>query len=54
MGLFDKFTGTQHPPEGVSPVPGEELRAALLGLNQPDVPFIVRYCGGEQCDVLAE
>ncbi|MEU0602126.1 hypothetical protein ABZ484_28365 [Streptomyces sp. NPDC006393] len=54
MGLFDKLTGTQHPPLGVSPVPGEELRAALLDLNQPDVPFVVRYGGGEQCDLLAE
>lgn len=54
MGLFDKLTGTQHPAEGVSPVPGEELRAALLGLNQPDVPYVIRYGGGEQCDLLAE
>ncbi|MFH8775221.1 hypothetical protein [Streptomyces sp. NPDC017958] len=54
MGLFDKLTGTQHPPEGVSPVPGEELRTALLGLNQPDVPYVIRYGGSEQCDLLAE
>lgn len=54
MGLFDKLTGTQHPPAGVSPVSGEELRAALLGLNQPEVPYVVRYGGGEQCDLLAE
>ncbi|MFF7753427.1 hypothetical protein ACFZCP_30310 [Streptomyces sp. NPDC007971] len=54
MGLFDRLTGSQHPPEGVSPVPGEELRAALLELNQPDVPYVVRYGGGEQCDLLAE
>ncbi|WP_336116413.1 hypothetical protein [Streptomyces sp. PTD9-10] len=54
MGLFDKLTGTRHPPEGVSPVPGEELRAALLGLNQPDVAYVIRYGGGEQCDLLAE
>ena len=54
MGLFDKLTGTQHPPEGVPPVPGEELRAALLGLNQPDVPYVIRYGGGEGCDLLAE
>ncbi|MEV8557348.1 hypothetical protein AB0478_12960 [Streptomyces sp. NPDC051917] len=54
MGLFDKLTGTQHPPEGVPPVPGEELRAALLGLNQPDVPYVIRYGGGEGRDLLAE
>jgi hypothetical protein len=52
MGLFDKLTGTQHPPVGV--VPAEELRAALLGLNEPDVPYVVRYGGGEGCDLLAE
>ncbi|MEV6296870.1 hypothetical protein AB0M41_42175 [Streptomyces sp. NPDC051896] len=54
MGLFDKLTGTQHPPEGVPPVPGEELRAAPLGLNQPEVPYVIRYGGGEGCDLLAE
>lgn len=54
MGLFDKLTGTRHPQEGVSPVLGEELRAALLGLNQPEVPYVIRYGGGEQCDLLAE
>ncbi|MEU8467934.1 hypothetical protein AB0F30_08380 [Streptomyces sp. NPDC029006] len=54
MGLFDKLTGTQHPPEGVPPVPGQELRSALLGLNQPEVPYVIRYGGGEQCDLLAE
>ncbi|MEU7301874.1 hypothetical protein [Streptomyces sp. NPDC007206] len=54
MGLFDKLTGTRRPPEGVAPVPGEELRAALLGLNQPDVPYVIRYGGGEGCDLLAE
>ncbi|MFJ7153085.1 hypothetical protein ACIQVT_33630 [Streptomyces sp. NPDC100445] len=54
MGLFDKLTGTRHPAEGVSPVPGQELRSALLGLNQPEVPYVIRYGGGEQCDLLAE
>ncbi|MFB0617547.1 hypothetical protein [Streptomyces sp. AGS-58] len=54
MGLFGKLTGTQHPPQGVPPVPGQELRSALLGLNQPEVPYVIRYGGGEQCDLLAE
>jgi len=54
MGLFDKLTGTQHPPEGVSPVPGQDLREALLGLNRPEVPYVIRYGGGERCDLLAE
>lgn len=54
MGLFDKLTGTRHPPDAVSPVPGEELRAALLGLNQSDVPYVIRNGDGEQCDLVAE
>ena len=54
MGLFDKLTGTQHPPEGVSPVSGEELRTAILRLNQPDVPYVIRYSAGERCDLVAE
>ncbi|MGW4492626.1 hypothetical protein [Streptomyces sp. NPDC004376] len=54
MGLFDKLTGTRHPEEGVAPVPREELRAALLGVSQGEVPYVVRYGGGEGCDLLAE
>ncbi|MFJ2404940.1 hypothetical protein ACIOUE_26950 [Streptomyces xanthochromogenes] len=54
MGLFDKLTGTRRPPEGVPAVPAQELRAALLGLNRPDVAYVVRYGGGEGCDLLAE
>ncbi|MEU9477385.1 hypothetical protein [Streptomyces sp. NPDC048191] len=54
MGLFDKLTSTRRPPAGVSPVPGEELRAALLGLGHADVPYVIRYGGGERCDLLAE
>lgn len=54
MGLFDKLTGTRHPAQGASPVPGEELRAALLGLDRPEVPYTIRHGGGEQCDLLAE
>nr|BFD83277.1 hypothetical protein StreXyl84_26780 [Streptomyces sp. Xyl84] len=30
------------------------MRAALLSLNGPEVPFVVRYGGGEQCDLPAE
>ncbi|SED64467.1 hypothetical protein SAMN04490357_5383 [Streptomyces misionensis] len=54
MGLFDRLTGTQHPAEGVSPVTREEMRGVLLGLNQPDVPYVIRYSAGEQCDLVAE
>ncbi|MFF7405063.1 hypothetical protein [Streptomyces murinus] len=54
MGLFDRFTGTRHPPAGVPPVSREELRGSLLGLNQPDVPYVIRYSAGERCDLVAE
>jgi len=54
MGPFDKLTGTQHPPAGLAPLPAEEVRAALLGLNQPDVPYVIRYGAGEQADLVAE
>ncbi|MFB9578279.1 hypothetical protein [Streptomyces yanii] len=42
MGLFDKLTGTQRPGSGVAPRSVEEVRAALLAINGPDVPYRVR------------
>ncbi|OIJ91031.1 hypothetical protein BIV25_30320 [Streptomyces sp. MUSC 14] len=54
MALFGKLTGTRRLPEGVSPVPAEELREALLGLDQPDRPYVIRHGGGKRCDLLAE
>ncbi|MFE5840672.1 hypothetical protein ACFQ7N_03390 [Streptomyces niveus] len=42
MGLFDKMTGTRRPDSGVAPRSAEEVRAALLALNGPDVRFSVR------------
>ncbi|MBO8185067.1 hypothetical protein [Streptomyces spirodelae] len=46
MGFFDKLNGTKHPRSDVSPQPAEDLKAMLLGLNGPDVPFTIRG-GGE-------
>ncbi|MGQ4415416.1 hypothetical protein ACN6LA_007568 [Streptomyces sp. SAS_269] len=54
MGLFDRLTGTRRPADGVPPVPAEELRTALLGLNRPDVPYVVRYGAAEGADLVAE
>ncbi|MDV9173220.1 hypothetical protein R6V09_24305 [Streptomyces sp. W16] len=54
MGLFDRLTGTQRPPNGVVPLSTEEVRAALLGLNQPDVPYVIRYGAAEHADLVAE
>ncbi|MFJ9818504.1 hypothetical protein ACIRU3_25240 [Streptomyces sp. NPDC101151] len=54
MGLFDRLTGTRHPSEGVAPASAEEVRSALLGLNGPDVPYVVRHGAGDQADLVAE
>jgi hypothetical protein len=54
MGLFDRLTGTRRPPAGLAPLPAEEVRAALLGLDRPDVPYVVRYGAAEQADLVAE
>ncbi|WP_367321341.1 hypothetical protein [Streptomyces sp. HUAS ZL42] len=54
MGLFDKLTGTQRPADGVVPVAAEEVRTALLSLNSPDVPYVIRGGGGDDADLVAE
>lgn len=42
MGRLDMLTGTRRPTDGVAPGSAGEVRTALLGLNQPDVPYVVR------------
>lgn len=42
MGMFDRFTGTKRPMEGITPRSASEVHAALLALNRPDAPFIIR------------
>ncbi|WP_149830323.1 hypothetical protein [Streptomyces tailanensis] len=54
MGLFDKLTGTKHPVDGVAPDSAEEVRAALLGLNRSDVPYVVRDGGADDADLMTE
>ncbi|MCC9740335.1 hypothetical protein [Streptomyces sp. MNU89] len=54
MGLFDKLAGTKRPPEGVAHGSAEEVRAALLGLNQPDVPYVIRNGAADRADLVAE
>ncbi|MFB6940144.1 hypothetical protein ACFWGL_10555 [Streptomyces sp. NPDC060286] len=54
MGLFDKLTGTKRPSSEVVPRSVEEVRAALLGLNGPDVPYVVRNGTLEGADLVAE
>ncbi|MFI7012090.1 hypothetical protein [Streptomyces sp. NPDC050145] len=54
MGLFDKLTGTKRPEDGVAPRPADQVRAALLGLNGDDVPYVVRDGRAEGADLVAE
>ncbi|MEV6398038.1 hypothetical protein AB0M39_25245 [Streptomyces sp. NPDC051907] len=42
MGLFDKMTGTRYPGAHVAPRSAAEVRAALLAVNRPGVPYVVR------------
>ncbi|MFK4144666.1 hypothetical protein [Streptomyces sp. NPDC004065] len=53
--IRDKLTGTKYPDEGVGPLPHREVRAALLALNGPDVPYRVRDATpAERADLVAE
>ncbi|MFF8444949.1 hypothetical protein ACF07U_29270 [Streptomyces californicus] len=54
MGLFDKLTGTRHPNAKTAPRPAEELRTALLGLNGPDVPYLIGDGAAHGADLVAE
>jgi hypothetical protein len=55
MGRFlDRLTGTRRPRTGVAPLPPERVHAALLALNGPDVPYLVRSGRPEGVDLIAE
>lgn len=54
MGLFDKLNGTKHPCGDVPPQPAEDVKSVLLGLNGPDVPYVVRYGADEGAHLVAE
>lgn len=54
MGLFDKLIGTRYPDDGVAPSSAEEVRAALLGVNRPDAPYVIRGGVAEGADLVAE
>src|SRR5690349_5994872 len=54
MGLFDKLTGTKRPADGVAPRSADEVYAALLGLNRPEVPYVIRDGRAEGADLVAE
>lgn len=53
--LWDRLTGTKQPESGVAPLSSAEVRAALLALNVPDVPYRVRNAlPAEKADLVAE
>jgi hypothetical protein len=54
MGLFDKLTGTERAADGVVPRPAAEVRAALLGLNRSDVPYVIRDGRAEGVESVGE
>ncbi|MEA2977176.1 MAG: hypothetical protein QOF19_2696 [Alphaproteobacteria bacterium] len=54
MGLFDWITGTKRPAAGVMPKSPDEVRAALLAVNRPTAPFIIRDGAPEKVDLVAE
>ena len=54
MWLLDMFTGTKRPAAGVVPKSPDEVRSALLAVNRPTAPFVVREGGPEQVDLVAE
>jgi hypothetical protein len=54
MGLFDWLSGTKKPAAGVAPRSAADVRAALLAVNRPTAPFIVRDGRPEQVDLVAE
>ncbi|MFE9768566.1 hypothetical protein ACFYPC_29320 [Streptomyces sp. NPDC005808] len=54
MGIFDKLTGTKYPEDGVAPRSAVEVRTALLGVNRPDAPYIIRGGAAEGADLVAE
>ncbi|MFE1841471.1 hypothetical protein [Streptomyces sviceus] len=54
MGIFDKLTGTRRPADGVTAASAREVRTALLGLNRPDLPYVIRDGSPEDADLVAE
>jgi hypothetical protein len=53
--LWDRFTGTEYPDSGFVPLSAAEVRAALLAVNGPEVPFRVRNAlPAEKADLVAE
>lgn len=54
MGLFDFITGTKRPEADTPRLPVEELRARLLALNKPKLPWRIVDGADQQVDLIAE
>lgn len=54
MGMFDWLTGAQGDTSGVAPKSAHEVREALLAINRPTAPFVIRDGGPEGVDLVAE
>ncbi|MFE7778716.1 hypothetical protein ACFU5O_33540 [Streptomyces sp. NPDC057445] len=54
MGLFDRLTGTKRPAGDIAQQSAEHVRAALLGLSRPDLPYVVRDGAPEGAELVAE
>ncbi len=54
MGMFDWLTGTKRPADGVPARSPHEIYQALLAVNRPTAPFVVRPAGQEGVDLVAE
>lgn len=54
MSLFDRRNVTLQPQPGLAPRPAADVRAALLALDRPDVPYAVRDGAPEGVDLVAE
>lgn len=54
MGFLDRLSGTKYPERGVPSRSPAEVWDALVRLNGPDVPYVVRDGRREGADLVAE
>lgn len=54
MGMFDWLSGTKRPDDDVAPRSPHEVYQALLAVNRPTAPFVVRPGHQEGVDLVAE
>ncbi|MBE9375654.1 hypothetical protein IQ251_14470 [Saccharopolyspora sp. HNM0983] len=55
VGLLDFVRGIKRPDSNAAVLPAEQVRAAILAINRPTAPFIIREGGeGDEGDLVAE